>query len=205
MPSLYDPVIPDRPTPAEDDLDRARDLFETAAAPFLRSPWSWAAWGLILPATALATPAAAAPFGGIGVLSLWSLAILLGGGLEIAFIRRAGTGGVSTSLARWALRVQGNLSLIAVALSVLLVWLDRPQSLPAVWLLLLGHSFYSLGGLAFLPLRRSGVVYQVGGLVALWPHGHALEVFALATLIANLWMALAVWRERRDHSAREMS
>jgi len=197
MSSLYDPVIPDRPKPGENDLDRARDLFEAAAAPFLRSPWSWAAWGIILPAAALTTPAVAAAFGGIGVLSLWSLAILLGGGVEITCIRREGSSGGRTSLAGWALRVQGNLSLIAVALSGLLIWLDRPLTLAAVWLLLLGHSFYSLGGLAFPPLRRSGIIYQVGGLVALWPHAPALEIFALATLIANLWMALAVRQEGR--------
>lgn len=196
MTSLYDPLIPDRPVAGEDDLDLARELFEAAASPFLRSPWSWAAWGVILPAAALATPTIAGLFGGLGVLVLWSLSILVGGGLEIAFIRRRSAGG-STSLAGWALRVQGNLSLIAVALSGWLLWMDRPLALPGVWLLLLGHSLYSLGGLAFPPLRRSGLVYQIGGCLALWPHGHALEVFALATLIANQWMAFAIWRDGR--------
>jgi len=101
-------------------------------------------------------------------------------------------------LATWALRTQGNLSLVAVGLSVLLVWQDLAWALPGVWLLLLGHSFYVLGGIAFRPFRAYGLLYQVGGVAALWPGGAPLPVFALTTAAANLWMSYAVWRERRE-------
>jgi hypothetical protein len=120
--------------------------------------------------------------------------------VEIVAIRRAG-GGVggtgSTPLAAWVLRIQGNLSLVAVALSGLLIWQGAGWALPAVWLLLLGHSFYMLGGLAFEPFRTCGILYQLGGLAALWP-GAALPAFALATAVGNLWMGFSVWRDRSD-------
>ena len=96
----------------------------------------------------------------------------------------------------WVLRVQGNLSLVAVALSALFIWQDLAWVLPAVWLLLLGHSFYMLGGLAFEPLRTCGILYQLGGLAALWP-GYALPAFAVATAAGNLWMGFCIWRSRR--------
>jgi hypothetical protein len=96
------------------------------------------------------------------------------------------------------LRLQGNLSLIALALSVLLVWLDAAWALPGLWLLLLGHSFYMLGGLAFAPLRVCGVLYQLGGLAALWPRGAPLVVFALATAAGNVWMGIGVWRAGKE-------
>jgi len=38
---------------------------------------------------------------------------------------------------------------VALALSALLVWQDLAWALPGLWLLLLGHSFYMLGGIAF--------------------------------------------------------
>jgi hypothetical protein len=125
--------------------------------------------------------------------------ILLGGIVEFLGIRRPGrkVSGTSGTLAAWVLRLQGNLSLVALALSALLVWQDLAWALPGLWLLLLGHSFYMLGGLAFEPFRVCGLIYQIGGLAALWPDGYPLEVFALATAIGNLWMGLAVWRERQ--------
>ncbi len=98
-------------------------------------------------------------------------------------------------LATWALRTQGNLSLVALALSALLLWQDLAWALPGLWLLLLGHSFYMLGGIAFPPFRTYGLLYQLGGVVALWPGGAPLPAFALATAAANLWMSYAVWRE----------
>jgi hypothetical protein len=117
--------------------------------------------------------------------------------VEIVAIRRSRPAVAGGTLAAWVLRVQWNLSMIAVALSVLLVWQDLAWALPGLWLLLLGHSFYMLGGLAFDPFRVCGLIYQLGGLAALWPGGPSLAVFAAATMAGNLWMALGVWRERR--------
>jgi hypothetical protein len=124
--------------------------------------------------------------------------ILLGGAVEIVAIRRAGGGlGGSTPLASWVLRLQGNLSLVAVALTALLVWQDAAWAIPGVWLLLLGHSFYMLGGFAFEPFRTCGILYQLGGLASLWPGGAPLIAFAATTAIGNLWVGLGVWRSLR--------
>lgn len=195
MPSEYEPLFSPRTGP--DDLEPVRERFRAASRPFLRSPWSWFAWAVLLPAAALATPMVFRSFGPAGVLFAWSGAILLGGAVEIVAIRRAGrdvSGSGGGTLAAWALRVQGNLSFVALALSAVLVWQDLAWVLPGLWLLLLGHSFYILGGLAFDPMRVCGLVYQVGGLVALWPDGAPLAAFALATAAGNLWMGIGVWR-----------
>ena len=197
MPSEYDPLFtPARPV--EDDLEPVRERFRAASRPFLRSPWSWLAWSLLLPAAALATPLALRLAGFAAVLFTWSAVILLGGAVELAAIRRSrsGEGGAgATPLASWVLRLQGNLSLVAVALSVLLIWENAAWALPGLWLLLLGHSFYLLGGLAFEPFRAYGLLYQLGGALALWPGGAPLPVFA-ATAAAG-WMAWSVWRSGR--------
>jgi hypothetical protein len=193
----YDPLFTPART-AEDDLEPVREHFHRASRPFLRSPWSWFAWAVFLPMAALVTPLAFRVGGPAGVLFLWSVVILLGGAVEIVNIRRAGGGfgsGAST-LASWVLSVQGNLSLVALALSALLVWGDMAWTLPGLWLLLLGHSFYMLGGLAFPPFRTCGLIYQVGGLAALWPGGLPLLAFALATLAGNLWMGISIWKDR---------
>lgn len=195
MPSEYDPLF----TPArtgEDDLEPVRDRFRAASQPFLRSPWSWAAWALILPAAALATPVAVRAGGFSFGLFLWSGAILLGGAVEMVGLFRARAATGSTPLASWVLSLQGNLSLVAVALSVFLLWQDLASALPGLWLLLLGHSFYMLGGLAFPPFRTCGLIYQLGGVAALWPGLEPLPVFAAATFVGNLWMAAGVWRNR---------
>jgi len=134
--------------------------------------------------------------GPAAVLFTWSGVILLGGAVEMLGIRRAGQGFGGTPLASWVLSVQGNLSLAALALSFLLVWQDAAWALPGLWLLLLGHSFYMLGGLAFPPFKTCGLIYQVGGLVALWPGGLPLLAFAAATAAGNFWMSWSVWRER---------
>jgi hypothetical protein len=174
---------------------------------------------VVLPAAALATPRALARFGPAGTLLTWSAAILLGGAIELTAIRRAtkreaaagraddGVEGLPegqrraepgrSPLATWALRTQGNLSLVALALSLLLLWQDLAWALPGLWLLLLGHSFYLLGGIAFPPFRIYGLLYQLGGIAALWPGGAPLPLFALTTTAANLWMSYAVWRESR--------
>lgn len=193
MPSEYDSLFEPARTGA-DDLEPVRDHFRAASRPFLRSPWSWFTWAVLLPAAALATPLAYRLGGPSGVLFAWSGTILLGGAVEILVIRRSGREGGSGTLAAWVLRLQGNLSLIALALSAVLVWQDLAWALPGLWLLLLGHSFYMLGGLAFPPLRTCGVLYQLGGLAALWPGGAPLAVFALATAAGNLWMGIGVWR-----------
>jgi len=98
------------------------------------------------------------------------------------------------ALAGWALNVQGNLSLVAVALSLAMLLVGQGRLLPGIWLLLLGHSFFVLGSLAFPPFRACGLIYQLGGVVALWPSLDPLLVFAAATAAGNLWMAWSVWR-----------
>jgi hypothetical protein len=174
-----------------------REHFRRASRPFLRSPLSWFVWSIFLPGSALATPLALRWGGPAAVLFFWSAMILLGGMVEIVGIRRSTSRlGASGTLASWVLSVQGNLSLVAIALSVLLVWQDMAWVLPGLWLLLLGHSFYMLGGLAFPPFRTCGLIYQLGGLAALWPGGLPLLAFALATALGNLWMGISIWRER---------
>jgi hypothetical protein len=194
VPSEYEPLFTPKETGA-DDLEPVRDHFRAASRPFLRSPWSWFTWALLLPVAAFATPFAYRLGGPSGVLFAWSGVILLGGAVEILAIRRSAREGASGTLAAWVLRLQGNLSLVALALSAVLVWQDLAWALPGLWLLLLGHSFYMLGGLAFPPLRTCGVLYQLGGFAALWPGGMPLLVFALATAAGNLWMGIGVWRE----------
>ncbi|MFL6192636.1 MAG: hypothetical protein ACJ75H_00585 [Thermoanaerobaculia bacterium] len=135
------------------------------------------------------------------MLFLWSVTILLGGAFEILAIRRSGSVTAGGTLAAWVLRLQGNLSFVALALSALLVWQDLAWALPGLWLLLLGHSFYMLGGLAFEPFRACGLIYQLGGVAALWPDGSPLLAFALATAAGNLWMGVGVWRERYSPSS----
>ena len=203
-PSEYDPLIPDRDE-VEDDLSPVQERFRLASGPYLRSPWSWLAWAVVLPAAALTTPAMAGIGGPAAVLAGWSIAILLGGVVEVAAILRGrgrdGERESRTPLAAWVLRIQGNLSLVALALSILLVWQDLAWALPGLWLLLLGHSLYLLGGLAFPPMRTCGVVFQIGGAAALWPHGAPLTAFAAATAAGNLWMAIQVWRLGRERRA----
>jgi len=99
-----------------------------------------------------------------------------------------------TALAGWALNIQGNLSLVAVALSLAALVAGQGRLLPGIWLLLLGHSFFLMGSLAFPPFRACGLIYQLGGVVALWPALDPLIVFAAATCAGNLWMAWSVWR-----------
>ena len=196
----YDPLFASSRTGA-DDLEPVRERFRAASRPFLRSPISWFAWSALLPGAALATPLALRLAGPSGVLFTWSGTILLGGAIEFLGISGRSVRSIPTgTLAAWVLRLQGNLSLIALALSVLLVWQDLAWTLPGLWLLLLGHSFYMLGGLAFEPMRVCGLIYQIGGVAALWPDGYPLELFALATAAGNLWMGLGVWREQREAS-----
>jgi hypothetical protein len=200
--SEYDPLFTasEPESPADDDLTPVRAHFAAASRSFLRSPWPWVAWAFVLPAVALLTPHVARIGGPAGVLLAWSGAILLGGAVEgVAILRSARTGrrNARTPLSGWALSLQGNLSLVALVLSVLLVWQDLPQALPGLWLLLLGHSFYALGGLSFPPMRTAGLLFQVGGLAALWPGWDPLVVFALAAAAGNLWLGFGVWRAGR--------
>lgn len=193
--SEYEPLFNggEDPGAGTEDLDQVRELFEAASRPYLRSGASWLAWALVLPAAALSTEPALARLGPAGVVLLWSAAILAGGAVEVAGILRGGRQR-STPLAAWVLRIQGNLSLIAVALSALLLWQGLAWALPGLWLLLLGHSFYLLGGIAFAPFRLYGLAFQLGGVAALWPGGDPLVTLAGVTAAANLWMA---WRVRR--------
>jgi hypothetical protein len=183
----------------EDDLEPVRERFAAASRPYLHSPWSWLAWAVLLPVAALITPEAVHRSGPAGALFIWSATILLGGAVEIGAILRAGRRTARTPLAAYVLRLQGNLSFVALALSVLCLWLDAAWALPGIWLLLLGHSFYMLGGLAFAPFRTCGLLFQIGGLAALWPTLSPLPVFAVTTAAGNLWMAWRIWRERSAH------
>jgi hypothetical protein len=90
--------------------------------------------------------------------------------------------------------LQSNLSLVAVALSAVLLTLEAARFLPGLWLLLLGHSLFALGGLAFRPQRAAGVVYQLGGVASFVPGVPPLWAFAVATALGNLWIAGALAR-----------
>lgn len=194
MTSEYDPLFGGR-RPADDrDLDRVLALFERAGRPFLRSPWPWVAWAVVLPTAAVVTEAVATRWGWLAVLLLWSGAVLVGGSVEAALIWRQPE--PRTALAAWVLRVQGNLSLVAVAVSLLLVATGSAWALPGVWLLLVGHSLFTLGGLTFPPLRRTGLWYQIAGAAALFPQARPLWLFAAATAFGNLAVAWALHRER---------
>jgi hypothetical protein len=196
--SEYDPVFGGERAAGEaaaTDLATVRELFAAASRPYLSSALPWFVWAAILPAAALTTERVARAAGAAGVLGLWSGAILLGGAVEAFFLyqnrRRLGGG---SPLGSWAMTLQGNLSLVAVAVSIALVLAERADLLPGLWLLLLGHSLFTLGSLAFRPQRTAGIVYQLGGAAALFPGAPALLLFALATALGNLWIALGVAR-----------
>lgn len=193
--SEYDPLFEREAEPAVvADEVAAERAFREASRPYLSSPISWFVWSMILPGAALATPLAHAAGREVGVAALWIGAIVVGGAIEGVLLLRNRR--PRTRLGAWAMRLQGNLSLVAVALSTILIWAGEPELLPGVWLLLLGHSFFALGGLAFPPMRAAGVVYQLGGVVALIPGGRPLIAFALATALGNLWIGIGVWRRR---------
>lgn len=192
-PSEYDPV--GSPGADPEDLLRVRELFSQAARPFVAFPWSWVAWAFVLPAAALLTRPVAGVRGAPGVLLLWSGAVLVGSVVEALGIRRGLAEHGRSALGRWVLRLQGNLSLVALALSVTAVVADQAALLPGIWLLLLGHSFYAVGGLAFPPFRPFGVAWQLAGVLALWPQLiDPLRVLAGITFAGNLWMAWQVWK-----------
>jgi hypothetical protein len=199
MASEYDPI---RPHPGaaglEPSLGIVQQSFETAAKPYLARPWSWLAWALILPTTALSTPRILQAWDWLGVLLLWSVAVVTGGIIEAVQISRGRREVGTSTLASWVLRAQGNLSLVALVLSVVVLWQGVAWMLPGLWLLLLGHSFHTLGGLASRAMRTAGGLYQLGGLLALLPHGQALACFAVATLLGNLWIAASIWRRNRQ-------
>ena len=195
MPSEYDPVRPDPGAPGQDkSLETVQRHFETAAGPYLASPWSWLAWSLILPVAALLTPRFLETWSLLGVLFLWTAAVVLGGVIEAFQIMKGRRQGGTTTLATWVLRAQGNLSLVALVLSVVALWQGIAWALPGLWLLLLGHSLFTLGGLASSAMRTAGRLYQLGGLLALLPHGQGLVCFSAATFLGNLWIAVSIWR-----------
>jgi hypothetical protein len=197
VPTEYDELFSARrPSPeALAELDQVRARFSEAARPYLSSPLPWLAWGVALAAAALLTPSLVRHAGPSGVLLLWSGAILAAGLVEVAtFWRRRST---RSLLAAWALRAQGNLSLVGLALTAALVWRDAFALLPGLWLLLLGHSFYILGGLSLPALARYGLAYQLGGALALFAGSAGLRVFAVTALLANWGLGLAVLLRRR--------
>lgn len=194
--SEYDTLLSDPSgEPEDDDLEEVRARFAAASRPYLSSPWSWFAWAVILPTAALATSALYRRGGAAGVLFLWSGAILVGGLIEGGALWRHRA---RTALGGWAMRMQGNLSLVALALSALLLWLESARALPGLWLLVTGHSFYLLGSLSQPALRRYGLLYQAGGLCALWPGELSLAIFAATTAIANFGLGVALLRGRRE-------
>ena len=194
--SEYDPLIRTSEGEGVDDLELVQRRFDVARRPYLRSPVPWLVWAIVLPGAALATLPVQGSFGVPGVLMLWSIAVLVGGLIEgsLIFKRSRGT---ASSLGRWVMRLQGNQSLIGIALSAFLIWHDLARGIPGLWLLLIGHSFFVIGGLAFRPMRQAGILYQLGGLVALWPGVNPLLVFALATALGNLRIAVALLGESK--------
>lgn len=197
MASEYDPLR-SRPLLSSEasDLDRVKALFAAASSGYLSSPVPWLVWAIVLPGAALATPrvAASADPGWLAVLLLWSVAILVGGSVEGLAMRRARRRAPHSEISGWVFKAQGNLSLIAIALTAVVMVNEAYRYLPGIWLLLTGHSFFALGGLASPALRRSGLVYQLGGLVALLPWFDSLIVFAVTTAAANLAVAVAMVR-----------
>lgn len=177
-----------------------RASFAAAARPFLSSPWTWLGWAVVLPAAALLTPRFSRRPG--SVLFLWSAAILAGGLVELLAIRRRRGLAGRSPLASWALSLQGNLSLVGLVLSGVLLAAGRPDLLPGLWCLVLGHSFYALGGLAFRPMRTAGLLFQLGGLAALLPWLPPLPTFAVTAAVACGWLAWGV--ARRADDAREI-
>lgn len=201
MPSEYDPLRPRTLLSADaSDLDKARSLFARASSGYLKSPVPWLAWAIILPGTALLTPhvEAAVDTGPLAVLFLWSVAILVGGAVEGLAMRRSRKNAPRSEISSWVFKAQGNLSLIAIALTVVVVVNGVYRYLPGIWLLLIGHSFFAIGGLASNALRRSGLIYQAGGTISLLPWLDSLTVFAVTTAIANLSVAIALLR--RGHN-----
>jgi hypothetical protein len=196
--SEYDPIPPRAPLTTEpSDLERVQARFENASDGYLRSPWSWWAWSLILPAAALLSREVYPLAGPRAVLFLCSFFILCGGLIEGAIILTGSRTEARTPLAGWVLRTQGNLSLVAVALSALLFWQGLAEFVPAVWLLLVGHSFYGIGKLSFQPLHTAGLILQAGGLAALVPGIDGFVAFAGFTFAGCAWIGLGVYRRRR--------
>lgn len=194
--SEYDPLLPERwqePDPtAEREFADIRAHFAAASRPFLSSPWTWLGWAVILPIAALLTPRFAARPG--SVLFLWSAAILVGGLVEFLAIRRRRFFSQRTPIASWALNLQGNLSLVGLVLSAAVLGAGRPDLLPGLWCLVLGHSFFALGGLAFRPMRTAGLLFQLGGLVSFLPNVPPLPTFATTAAVACSWLAWGVAR-----------
>ncbi len=204
MASEYDPLRLRPPLSGDpSDLARVEELFQGASSRYLHSPWPWFSWAVILPMAAWLTARVATGAGPLAVLFLWSAAILLGGAVEGVVLararRRAEAAGVGkpSELARWVFRSQGNVSVLAVVLTAALALRGVYQFLPGVWLLLIGHSLFSIGGLASPALRRAGLLYQVGGALSLLPFWNGLIVFAVTTALANASVGWALVRSGR--------
>lgn len=154
-------------------------------------------WAIVFAGAALATREVAAYGGEWAVVVLWSTAILAGGAVEAVLYSRGGRDLAPSRLARWVLAGQANLSLVGLVLSGYLVWSGEAWALPGLWLLLVGHSFWGHGGLAFPAFRVTGALYQLGGVVALLPWLDPLPTLAATVAAGNLWMALSIWRTQR--------
>jgi hypothetical protein len=202
MPSEYDPLRPRQPLSGEaSDLDKVQALFAGAASGYVSSPWPWVCWAIVLPAAAMMTTEVATVVGPLAVLLLWSIAILVAGAVEAFSMRRARNTAGRSDITGWVFKGQGNLSLIAIVLTGALAWQRLYDFLPAVWLLLIGHSFFAVGGLASNALKRGGLLYQIGGVVSLLPWFESLDVFAAATALANGTIAASLFLRRRSGAA----
>lgn len=179
------------------DLERVQGVFSGASRAYLATPVNWLAWSILLPGAALAHRALADRVDPPMLMLLWGGAFLAGGVVDslAVFLARGGRRRLRpTPLVAWVFRMQINLSLMALLFSVGLYLAGAGWLIPALWLLLVGHSFYLLGGLSFRPFKIYGLLHQVGGVVALWPDAEPLVIFAGATGVANLWLAIRVWR-----------
>ncbi len=180
-----------------DDLSIVQHLFKNAAQPFLSTPWGWLGWSIILPSSLLLTPVVNLKSGLRGIILLWSFSVLLGGIIEITAIRNSRYKNIS-NLSGWAYSIQGNLSLVGLALTSLLIF-SSPRIIPSLWLLIIGHSFYSLGSLADNILKYVGIYYQVMGIFTIFTH--PLYISAFAFFSANITLFLYSFYNKRKNGS----
>ena len=60
-----------------------------------------------------------------------------------------------------------------------------------------GGSDLGVGLAVVRGFQETKVLRQAGGVAALWPGAPALPIFAAATFVGNLWVALGIARRRQ--------